>query len=99
MDEEESSTIRGDRAFLRMGPTRIVAVVVRATVSRTDTVAPVSLETYALSRSGDKAIRTGASPTGILVVIWSVEVSITATASDNLVTTNKEDAKADEAKA
>ena len=33
------------------------------------------------------------------MVIWSVELSITATASDNLVTTNKEGAKADEAKA
>src|SRR5439155_27158559 len=30
---------------------------------------------------------------------WSVESSITATASDNLVTTNKECAKAEEAKA
>src|SRR5438874_2677604 len=32
-------------------------------------------------------------------MIWSVESSITATASDNLVTTNKECAKAEEAQA
>ena len=44
-------------------------------------------------------IRTGPLPTGIVVVIWSVELSITVMASDNLVTTNNEGAKADEAKA
>src|SRR5439155_18886527 len=49
--------------------------------------------------SGDIVIRTGPLPTGILVMTWSVESSITATASDNLVTTNKECAKAEEAKA
>src|SRR6266516_4227058 len=37
-------------------------------------------------------MRTDPVPTGIWVIIWSVEESITATVLDNLVTTNKDSA-------
>src|SRR4030095_5467954 len=40
-------------------------------------------------------MRTGEAPTGIWVVIWSVEESITATVLENLLTTNKDSALAD----
>src|SRR5438552_6421032 len=80
-------------------PTGMVAVFVRASVSRTEMLADIPLETKALRRFGVIAIRIGKLPTGIWVTTWLVEVSITATSSEYLAATNRDWAKAEEAKA
>src|SRR5215467_3037580 len=77
----------------------MVAMFVRATVSRTEMVPESSSATKALSRSGVVAIRIGVSPTGIWVTTWLVEVSITATSSEYLAGQKRDWAKAEEAKA
>ena len=77
----------------------MVAVFVRATVSRTEMLADVPLETKALSRFGVMAMRIGKVPTGIWVTTWLVEVSITATSSEYLAGQKRNWAKAEEAKA
>ena len=79
--------------------TGIVAMFVCATVSRTEMLAECPLEIKALSRSRVMAIRIGKAPTGIWVTTWLVEVSITATSSDNLAGQKREWAKAEDAKA
>ena len=71
-------------------PTGMLAVFVRATVSRTETLAESMLLTKALRRSGVVAIRIGVSPTGIWVTIWLVAVSITATSSEYLAGQKRE---------
>ena len=80
-------------------PTGMVAVFVRATVSRTEMLADIPLETKALRRFGVIAIRIGKLPTGIWVTTWLVEMSITATSSEYLAATNRDWAKAEDAKA
>src|SRR5438874_6191495 len=77
----------------------MVAVFVRATVSRTEMLADVPLETKALSRFGVMAMRIGKVPTGIWVTTWLVEVSITATSSEYLAGAKRVWAKAEDAKA
>src|SRR6476620_6546904 len=80
-------------------PTGMVAVFVRATVSRTEMLADIPLETKALRRFGVIAIRIGKLPTGIWVTTWVVVMSITATSSEYLAATNRDWAKAEDAKA
>ena len=65
--------------------TGMVAMFVRATVSRTEMLADCASEINALSRFGVIAIRIGKRPTGISVTTWLVEVSITATLLEYLV--------------
>ncbi len=77
----------------------MVAVLVRETVSITETVPDLASETKALSRFGVIAIRIGKLPTGILVSIWSFEVSITATSLEYLEGTKRVCAKAEDAMA
>src|SRR6266576_1311229 len=80
-------------------PTGMVAMFVRATVSRTEMVPSLPLETKALSRFGVMARRIGKVPTGIWVTTWSVKGSITATSAEYLVGTKRDWAKAEDAKA
>src|SRR4030095_14824911 len=77
----------------------MVAVFVSATVSRTEMLAELAFDTKALSRSGVMTIRIGKVPTGIWVITWLVEISITATSSEYLAGTNRDWAKAEDAKA
>ena len=79
--------------------TGMVAMFVRATVSRTDIFAECPLETKALRRFGVITIRTGKVPTGISVTTWFVEVSITAVLSEYLLVTKRCWAEAEYAKA
>jgi hypothetical protein len=62
---------------------------VSATVSRTETLAECPLQTKALSRFGVVVMRTGRSPTGIAVITWLVEVSITAVVVEDLKVTKR----------
>src|SRR5215471_15304410 len=77
----------------------MVAMFLRATVSRTEMVPVCASEINALRRSSVIAIRIGKAPTGIWVTTWLVEVSITATSSEYLAGTKRDWAKAEEAKA
>src|SRR5207249_9767091 len=78
----------------------MVAMFVSVTVSRTEMLAESKSVINALRRSGVIAIRIGEAPTptGIWVMTWLVEVSITATSSEFFAGQKREWAKAEEAK-